>query len=403
MGNFMERDTLASLMMRQALDWLRNGSVAMLIGALVSSFYALGNWPRGFWITVFIGAVIGAVTFLCVRVMQAAVGFLLRRAGPAARRIVITFASVIAGAYGAVLGLVAGVRLAGANITIAEVLEGRGIPFVLATTIIALASSVIFHWFARLQTRVRETAWAERELEMAREIQMRLLPPPLFSADAFSIAARNLPASFVAGDFYDFVRNDDGSVTIVVADVAGKGMGASLIMASVKAVLPFVARETVSEAMRLLNRKLVAELGKREFVALVYARYEPSARTLEIANAGCPDPYLVRAGATEPVVAPGIRLPLGLRDDVRYDTVTLQLAAGDRVLFLSDGIPEAPRPNGEPLGYEETARLIEATSDATHGEAWLDALLENVRAHVEPRLADDWTAVVLELPSPSPA
>jgi len=386
-------------MMRRILDWLRNGLVAMFIGAAVSSFYAIAEWPLGFGRIIFIGAVIGGVTFFCVRLMQAAVGFLLRRAGVAARRTVITFASVIAGGVGAILGLVAGVRLVGGNLTIPEVLEGRGIPFVLATTVIAVASSFIFHWFDRLQTRVRETAWAERELEMAREIQLRLLPPPRFDADGFSIAARNLPASFVAGDFYDFVSNDDGSVTIVVADVAGKGMGASLIMASVKAVLPFVAREPVSEAMRLLNRKLVAELGKREFVALVCARYVPAARTIEIANAGCPDPYVVRAGAAQPIVVAGTRLPLGLRNDARYDASTLHLAAGDRVLFLTDGIPEAPRANGDPLGYEETARLIAATDGALRGEAWLDALLANVRARVQERLTDDWTAVVLEVSS----
>jgi hypothetical protein len=384
----------------RALDWLRNGAIAMFIGAAVSSFYAVANWPIGFWTTIFIGTVIGGVTFVCVRLMQSAVGFLLRHAGATTQRVVITFASVVAGAGGAILGLVAGVRLSGGKITIGDVLEGRGIPFVLATTVIALAASIIFHWFQRLQTRVRETAWAERELEMARGIQMRLLPPPRFDGDGYSIAARNLPASFVAGDFYDYVRNDDGSVAIVVADVAGKGMGASLIMASVKAVLPFVARESVGEAMRLLNRKLIAELGRREFVALVCARYEPSTRTIEIANAGCPDPYLVRGGAAQPLVVPGDRLPLGLREGIRYDVTSLHLAAGDRVVFLTDGIPEAPRPNGEPLGYEETARLIAATSDAAHGEAWLDALLSNVRARVEERLADDWTAVALELPSP---
>src|SRR5206468_1056606 len=160
-------------------------------------------------------------------------------------------------------------------------------------------------------------------------------PPPRFDGEGFSIVARNLPASFVAGDFYDFVRNDDGSVIIVVADVAGKGMGASLIMASVKAVLPFVAREPLSEAMRLLNRKLIAELAKREFVALVCARY--AAGTIEIANAGCPDPYLIRGGVAEAVVVPGDRLPLGLRD-TQYDSATVRLASGDRVLFLTDGI-----------------------------------------------------------------
>jgi Stage II sporulation protein E (SpoIIE) len=388
--------TLASIAMRRALDWLRNGAVATFIGAAVSSFYAVAKWPDGFWTIIFIGAVIGAVTFFCVRTMQAAVSILTRSTGLTWQRTVNIFASVLAGVAGAMLGLVAGVRLVGGRMTIGEVLEGRGIPFVLATTVIALGSSFVFHWFQRLQTRVRETAWAERELEMARAIQERLLPPPRFEGDGFSIAARNLPASFVAGDFYDFVRNDDGSVTIVVADVAGKGMGASLIMASVKAVLPFVARESVAETMQLLNRKLVAELSKREFVALLCARYEPATRTITIANAGCPDPYVVRDGRAEAVVVPGTRLPLGLRDDARYDAAAVQLREGDRVVFLSDGIPEAPRSNGEPLGYDETARLI----GETRGE--LEAFLAAVRGRVVvERLADDWTAVVLDVATPS--
>ena len=82
----------------------------------------------------------------------------------------------------------------------------------------------------------------------------------------------------MAGDFYDIVRLDDGTIVIVVADVAGKGVGASLIMASVKAVLPFVAREGAQRAMSMLNAKLVNELGKREFVALAYARFNPAGR-----------------------------------------------------------------------------------------------------------------------------
>ena len=72
--------------------------------------------------------------------------------------------------------------------------------------------------------------------------EKRLLPPQRIEGQGFSIAARNFPAHMVAGDFYDVVKLDDGSVAVIVADVAGKGMGASLIMASVKAVLPFVGR-----------------------------------------------------------------------------------------------------------------------------------------------------------------
>ena len=94
------------------------------------------------------------------------------------------------------------------------------------------------------------------------------------------------------------VRLDDGSVMVVVADVAGKGVAASLIMSSVKAVLPFIARGGVGEMMQTLNRKLVQELGDREFVALVCARFHPATGAVEVANAGCPDPYIVNGCQT---------------------------------------------------------------------------------------------------------
>ena len=82
-----------------------------------------------------------------------------------------------------------------------------------------------------------------RELEMARDVQRRLLPPSEVAGPGWEVAARCLPARVVAGDFYDILRHPDGSVDVVVADVAGKGFAASLIMASMKAMLPFVTAD----------------------------------------------------------------------------------------------------------------------------------------------------------------
>src|SRR5262249_46876865 len=81
--------------------------------------------------------------------------------------------------------------------------------------------------------RIKEQEFAEKELELARSIQSRLLPPEEVSGEGYRVAARNLAARFVAGDFYDVFRLSDGSLGVAVADVSGKGMGASLIMASV--------------------------------------------------------------------------------------------------------------------------------------------------------------------------
>ena len=109
--------------------------------------------------------------------------------------------------------------------------------------------------------KLKESEFAEKELELARSIQSRLLPPPLVEGEGFAVTARNLPARVVAGDFYDVLRHEDGSIGIVVADVSGKGIGASLIMASVKAVFPFVANGSVDGSISTDDRQ--ASPGER--------------------------------------------------------------------------------------------------------------------------------------------
>ncbi|MCP3963430.1 MAG: serine/threonine-protein phosphatase [bacterium] len=250
---------------------------------------------------------------------------------------------------------------------------------------------------------------AARELELARSLQRRLLPPAERSGKGFRLAARNLAAQWVAGDFYDYFRLPDGRLRIAVADVSGKGMSASLIMATVKAVLPLIAAErSVVEALRELNRKLAGELGDREFVALALAGYDPETGHLELANAGLPDPYLIHGDGRQEIVdpegrkrnivaieAPQPRLPLGLRAEVDYQSVEVELAEGDRVLFLTDGLPEALIAAGEPLGYEALVEFLAQPRAEDTGQ-WLDELIELVRGATLDEQSDDWTALLLE-------
>lgn len=244
--------------------------------------------------------------------------------------------------------------------------------------------------------RLKEAEFAEKELELARSLQSRLLPPPRVEGEGFLIEARNLPARYVAGDFYDVFPLPDGRLGVVVADVSGKGVGASLTMASVKAVVPLLAvGRSVAETLTELNRELARELAPREFVALLYARFDPKDGRLEFANAGLPDPYRLRAGASpEQLSTRNPRFPLGSRAVVEYESLEIALAPADRVLFLTDGLPEARRPDGGPLGYEALADLLEDSSGPC-GE-WLDRLLERVRRATSPSLDDDWTVLLLE-------
>ena len=244
----------------------------------------------------------------------------------------------------------------------------------------------------------REQELAERELELARSIQSRLLPPANLDGEGYRVAARNLPARFVAGDFYDVFQLAGGKLALVVADVAGKGIGASLITASVKAMTPLIAeRHSVTETLDLLNDKLCAELTSREFVALSLALYDPRAGTLELVNSGLPDPYLMRPGcAPEMIEVPGPRLPLGIRRDIRYQSRSLRLEAGERFLLLTDGLPEARTAAGEPLGYERLSRLLGDDGACALPGDWLDGVLERVRLATTDAAEDDLTAVVLE-------
>ena len=244
-------------------------------------------------------------------------------------------------------------------------------------------------------SRLKEAEFAEKELALARSIQDRLLPPTDLSGEGYRIAARHLPARFVAGDFFDVFSLPDGALGLVVADVAGKGVGASLVMASVKAVLPLLAAgKTVEETLVALNEKLCDELDRRQFVALAFARYEPKSGEIVLANAGLPDPYLLRRGAKpEPLSVGGPRMPLGARRDQTYRATRAALSAGEGLLLFTDGLPEAPEPGGEPLGYEALVEMLPALE--SEPGVWLDELFARVRQATVPELDDDWTALLL--------
>jgi serine phosphatase RsbU (regulator of sigma subunit) len=237
---------------------------------------------------------------------------------------------------------------------------------------------------------------AARELELARTLQSRLLPPEHHRAESYQLQARNLPARFVAGDFYDYFLRPDGSLWLVVADVAGKGIAASLVMATVKAILPLLAEGGTPEAtLRALNRKLAAELAPREFVALALAVYWPDSGEIELLNAGLPDPYLLIPGQPpQPLEVAQPRLPLGLRAEVPYQSIRAQIPAKGQFLMLTDGLPEAPVEGGEPLGYGPLEALV-AKGDPSQ-ENWLDTLMDSVRNASLPEQEDDWTLLLLD-------
>jgi hypothetical protein len=284
-----------------------------------------------------------------------------------------------------VVGVVS-VLVSGRGITLYGV--GPGIMTVIAFWGLGILGGLMWDRLRRAEAERQAAALERQQLELARDLQQRLLPPAPVESDLYRVSARNVPATYVAGDFYDVIPLQSGGVLIAVADVAGKGVAAGLVMATIKGMLPLLIVENPDPAalIRQINRRIARQLTRRQFVAIVVAVVAPNGR-IAIANAGMPDPLHV-ASRADPLIVPGPRYPTGIRDDVEYQTLALQLAGGDRVLFFSDGLPEA-QIESEPVGYERMA--LEAR--LARGE--VDAVFQRLDAAGATH-DDDWTAVTLE-------
>jgi serine phosphatase RsbU (regulator of sigma subunit) len=372
---------------------------SIAVGIILISAFQLGADRRPSVRLLIGGAIVGLCIYASSVFFQGLLGHHLDKIRQPFQAPIRVLFMVFAGFLGWVIGFILSALIVTGRPMLGDVIGPDTRSLLLIVIAITLLISTLAHGYDELRRRLtasveklKEREFAEKELEVAREIQSRLLPPPFIEGDGFAITARNMPAHYVAGDFYDVLRHDDGSVGIVIADVSGKGLGASLIMASVKAVLPFVAGGSVESTLSELNQRLASQLGKREFVALAYARFHPATGKLQIANAGMPDPYIISNGSALPISVAGERLPLGARRDTQYDSKEVQLQRGDRFFLISDGIPEASRANGEPLGYDALRETLTGIPDS--GE-WIDNVLDRVRSQVQ-GIDDDWTAVVLE-------
>ena len=383
---------------RYRLTWRWTLS-SIAVGLILVLAFEVGARRQPSLVLLVGGAIVGLCIYASSVLFDAFIGCHIDKIRSPVRAPLRVIMTVVAGFVGWVVGFLISALIVTGRPMFRDLLgpETRSLLWIVLA--ITLLLSTFAHGYEELRRRLttsveqlKEREFAEKELEVAREIQSRLLPPPFIEGDGFAISARNMPAHYVAGDFYDVLRHDDGSVGIVIADVSGKGLGASLIMASVKAVLPFVAGGSVDSTLSKLNQRLASQLGKREFVALAYARFHPSTGKLQIANAGMPDPYVISNGSAMPISVAGERLPLGARSDTKYDSIEVELQRGDRFFLISDGIPEASRANGDPLGYDALRDMVSGVPTA--GE-WIDNVLDRVRSQVQ-GIDDDWTAVVLE-------
>lgn len=294
---------------------------------------------------------------------------------------------------------------------------------------------------SKLIGRIVEEERLRRELALATEVQQRLFPSSPPATESLDLSGFCQPAREVGGDYFDFLKLDSGEIGLAVADVAGKGIAAALLMSIVQASLRSLAaaqsqivgnKNPLADLVREMNRLLWRSTSAASYVTFFYAQFDEASRQLTYVNAGHNSPLLLRAvneGENEPArfaharaprpmsaIAPAVMtadesfatgpvwtklttggMALGLFDGSCYEQETIQLRPGDLLFCYTDGVTEALNVEGEEFGE---ARLQALLSAFAHLPA------EEVRAAVVERVLawcrgtpqhDDLTFVVLKV------
>lgn len=182
----------------------------------------------------------------------------------------------------------------------------------------------------------------EKELRLARDIQMQLVPAAPLAFGAWQVEGQLIPAKLVGGDFFDYFRLDDARVAVIVADVSGKGIPAALLVSTVQSAVRAFADGVMLPHVLIdrVNRAVVRSAAAGKFVTVFYAEIDHVRGSITYVNGGHNHPRLRRAdGTLEPLVAGG--LPLGLFEGMPYEQSEAAFGAGDSLLIYSDGISEA--------------------------------------------------------------
>ncbi|HEU4635370.1 MAG TPA: SpoIIE family protein phosphatase [Edaphobacter sp.] len=257
---------------------------------------------------------------------------------------------------------------------------------------------------ARLYQRIHEEEQRmERDLEMARQVQLRLLPPQPPKMERAEFAAQFVAARSIGGDIYDFLDYGPGRVAIAIGDVSGKAAPAALYAALVSGIMRSLAAQHLSPAALLsaLNDQLQERRLDSQYVTMLVAIWDDSNQTLQIANAGSVQPLfvsLVSSSSRTTVEVKTIKaegFPLGLFPDVQYEEFTISTRTGDLLVFFSDGIPDAENAKGDMFGTDRLAKVLKAQRQAT-ATSTVDAILKAVSDFQSgTEHFDDETVVVL--------
>ncbi len=357
--------------MTRSNEWWRMPLIGLFVSAPISlttslflaSYGAEGPYG-GFWRLVFAGLAASVPIFALSGMCFAPLEIWLNRRPQRMRAhhaaTVRAGALAIAGVAGALLAyaIVVWALPAAPPATLLAVLL---ITYPLNTAIVGLAYTLYDQFIHHLRVSTQLT----QEMRVARNIQQGLFPRDFPPLNGYALAARCQPARETGGDFYDLIELNDGRLGVVIADVAGKGMPAALLMANARSTLRAEARLGFGPAktLRRANDSLCRDVNSGSFVTCLYAVLDLDSRQISFANAGHPLPLLCNDGTTREIEVYG--LPLGLRPDAAYSEVKVSLAPGATVLLYTDGITETMNSSRDLFGFDRLAALLQREGHKT--------------------------------------
>ncbi|MBX9627352.1 MAG: SpoIIE family protein phosphatase [Gemmataceae bacterium] len=255
---------------------------------------------------------------------------------------------------------------------------------------------------AKLHEQVVAREREQKEVELARAVQLGFLPQHPPEVPGYEFYSHYSPAQSIGGDYYDFIPLPGGRIAVVVADVAGKGVPAALLVAKLSSEARYgflTAPDDPAKAVSLLNDQMIRGGLSDRFVTLAAVVLDPAANVARVVNAGHMNPRLTRAAGGPPVDAipdEATGVPLGVMAGYEYEASEVPLAPGDALTVCTDGVTESMDPHGKLFGPEAVDRVLGAADgpEAARPRKLGDRLVQAVRRHAAGRPQNDDIAVV---------
>ena len=239
----------------------------------------------------------------------------------------------------------------------------------------------------------------QRELEIAKNIQLSLLPTQIPEVAGIRLGGICIPAKEVGGDYYDYLCHDNGLLDLVIADVSGHNVGAALIMSEARTMIRSRSGKfsKPDELLRELNQFLYEDLTKAElFITLFYLQYQPGTRVVEYASAGHSPTLLWQAAQSQCLRLDPEGLIVGVKKDFIYEKDSYKLASGDVMVLYTDGLIEAENDNNELFGEKRLIDLLREYHHM-HPQELINYIVDQVRLFTgHQNFKDDVSIIVLQ-------